>query len=132
MLCTRGLHSLVARCGFWIAVVSVSGCVGPLVPVVEVDSTTAERLRREIRVVDSQESSRHYVRLGPISALSCKNKLWDPAATEEDAINQLLFRAELMGASALSAVRCQANEETSLETNCWSSVACKGEALRGR
>lgn len=121
----------LGRCGGTLAVTCLCACLGPLVPVVEVDQQAAESLRREIKIVDSHSDSvQEYDRIGPISALSCKNKLWSAAATEENAIDQLLFRARMAGASAVTNLRCKRDDNTSLETNCWSSVTCSAEALR--
>lgn len=109
----------------------VCGCVGPLVPVVRVDGATAIRLENEIPTLTSSDLEGKKVKYSAqISATSCMNKLYDPAPTERDAINQLRFKASAMGANALTNVMCEAPHGTSLATNCWSSINCYATAVK--
>jgi S1-C subfamily serine protease len=58
------------------------------------------------------------------------NKLWDPPASQEDAIDQLRYKTQLLGGNAIANVLCESVEGTSLGKNCWSSVTCYGTAIR--
>jgi uncharacterized protein YbjQ (UPF0145 family) len=66
--------------------------------------------------------------LGNIEATSCKNLMWDPAPTEEDALAQLKVKAANLGGNAVANVTYR-HDGTSLNTNCWSSITATGVAL---
>lgn len=109
---------------------ALGGCVGPLVPVVEIDGVTAQNLRREVRIYPGGDLPTGSKYLGPITATSCMNKIWDRPATSEDAINQLLYKSRLMGGNAVNSLLCEGTEGTNLAKNCWNSVTCHAVALR--
>jgi hypothetical protein len=69
--------------------VALGGCIGPLVPVTHVDDTTAVELDQTVRTFEARDTPSRSPVLGPITATSCKNKIWDKDATAEDATNQL-------------------------------------------
>jgi hypothetical protein len=66
--------------------------------------------------------------LGTATGTSCKNVLWDPPATEADALAQLRIRAAAMGANAVAGVT-YSPAGTSLVSNCWSSVTATAQAF---
>jgi len=108
----------------------LGGCVGPLVPVVKLDQDSAMRLRKEIRVFDIAElQNKEYRRLGQIEATSCMNKLWDPPASREDAMDQLRYKASALGGNGITNLICEQCEGTNLAKNCWNSVTCYGVAI---
>lgn len=61
---------------------------------------------------------------------SCQNKLWDPPATRDAAIDQIRFYANEMGADGISDVRCSGRKGTSVRTNCWELISCTANAIR--
>src|SRR5574337_1212828 len=68
----------------------LSGCVGPLVEHVRIDPASAAVLNSRVVVLtDEQSKAGKFTVLGPITATSCMNKIWEPAPTNEDATNQL-------------------------------------------
>jgi hypothetical protein len=67
--------------------------------------------------------------LGEVVGYSCKNLLWDPAATPEAATFQLKLVAVQRGATAITAPSC-VEGGFSLGKNCWQSYTCKATALR--
>jgi len=67
--------------------------------------------------------------VGPVTAASCKNKLWDPDATEEAALDALKIKASEAGATGLVGVS-YSREGTSLWTNCWQVVIARATATR--
>src|SRR5689334_618662 len=96
----------------------LGGCVGPLVPVIDVDAQSAEKVRKEIRIFESGEiSTDQYRYLGPVSATSCMNKLWDRPASRDDAVSQILYKAKLAGGNGVSGLLCERAAGTSLATN---------------
>jgi hypothetical protein len=68
--------------------------------------------------------------LAPITATSCKNKMWDPAATNENATAQLRLLSRQRGGTAVGNLVCEIQEGTSLAKNCWESVTCTGTAIK--
>ncbi len=109
---------------------ALGGCIGPLVPVVEVDDEIARDLRREVRIYPGGDLPTGSTYIGPITATSCMNKLWDSPATTEDATNQILYKSRLMGGNAVNNLLCESMEGTNLAKNCWNSVTCHAVALR--
>jgi uncharacterized protein YbjQ (UPF0145 family) len=107
--------------------------VGPFVPVIEIDEPTSLRLRAEVPVLERHSLAElGFTRLETIEATSCKNLLWHADATRENAVDQLRYQAEQLGANAVADVRCDPMEDTSYDKNCWNSVTCRGEAIRVR
>jgi hypothetical protein len=116
--------------------VLVAGCFniplhGPFVEVIKVDQLTAEKLKTEIPVYDrDQLKGVRYKVVQPLEATSCKNLLWDPPATEQDATDQLRFKARTVRANGLMNLSCFTGEGTSLYKNCWQSVTCNAIAIQ--
>jgi hypothetical protein len=108
----------------------LSSCVGPLVPVTRVDDSTAGELNQTIRTFEARETPTSATVLGPLTATSCKNKLWDKDATNEDAISQLRLLSRQRGGNAVGNLVCEQQQGTSLATNCWASVTCTGTAIK--
>jgi hypothetical protein len=127
-VCGRGISNMrilgMALCA------TLSGCIGPLVPVTHVDDTTAVELDQTVRTFAAMETPPSAPVLGPITATSCKNKIWDKDATAEDATNQLRLMARQRGANAVGNLTCENQEGTSLAKNCWASVTCTGTAIK--
>ena len=113
--------------------VLVVGCIylhGPFVEVIKVDQLTAENLKTEIPVYDrDQLKGVRYKVVQPLEATSCKNLLWDPPATEQDATDQLRFKARTVRANGMMNLSCFTKEGTSLYKNCWQSVTCNAIAI---
>lgn len=105
-------------------------CVGPLVPVTRVDDSTATELQQTVQTFEARDTPSNATVLGPITATSCKNKLWDKDATNEDAINQLRLLSRQRGGNAVGNLVCEIIQGTSLATNCWASVTCTGTAIK--
>jgi hypothetical protein len=111
--------------------ISVSGCVGPLVQHVRVDQASVPSLTDRVIVLrEEQSKAGRFAVLAPLMATSCKNKLWEPAPTNDDATNQLRVKASALGADALANLYCEAPQGTSLVTNCWSSIVCHAAAVK--
>jgi len=114
------IMGIVALCG------ALGGCVGPLVPVTHIDDSTAIELDPTVRTFAATESPPNAPVFGPITATSCKNKIWDKDATAEDATNQLRLMARQRGGNAVGHRTCENQEGTSLAKNCWASITCTG------
>lgn len=114
---------------------ALTGCIGPLVPVVRPDqlSPRAQSELSRVRIYhEAQLANLDFEVLAFVEGHSCQNKLWDQAATREAAVEQLRTRAVQVGANALTSVECGAREPTSVRTNCWELISCTAEALRVR
>jgi pectin methylesterase-like acyl-CoA thioesterase len=110
--------------------VLLCGCVGAMVPIQTPEMTSARTADAAAGLqVLSAEQARSKTSLGEVVGYSCKNKLWDPAATAEAATYQVKLAASQKGATAISALTC-AEGGVSVTTNCWQSFACKATALR--
>lgn len=107
----------------------LSGCVGPLVDVQKVDDTTAVQLNDTMKTFDVESTPASAKLLGPITATSCKNKMWDKDATAEDATTQLKLLSRQRGGNAVGNLSCGPVEGTDLSKNCWQSVVCTGTAI---
>lgn len=112
-----------------VGAILLASCVGPRVPVTNVDDAMAAQLNTSVKVVDGAALPANARLLGPVQATSCKNKAWQPAPTNENAITQMKLLAQQMGGNAIGSVYCEPPLGTDLKTNCWSSIRCTGTAL---
>jgi hypothetical protein len=63
--------------------IGLAGCVGRLVPFVELDNKTLTNLREEVIVYDSEQLPNiKYKRLGTIEGYSCMYWEWGPVQAE--------------------------------------------------
>ena len=63
-----------------------------------------------------------------VKGASCKNKIWQPKATKDVALNQLKLQAEELGLSKVHSVTYRA-AGTSVVTNCWETIYAEGIAF---
>lgn len=113
-----------------IFIMTLYGCVGSLVPVIRIDDETEHRLSKEIVIYENENlKSLEYRRVGPVEATSCKNKIWDPPASRENAIAQLRYKTSAMGGNAISNLLCEGREGPNLAKNCWTSITCYAVAI---
>ena len=109
----------------------VAGCFGAFFEHIRIDPTTVDGLRLQMPVyTENDVKGRDYSVIQPLRATSCKNKLWDPSPTPEDATDQLRVKAARLGGNGLLNVTCETASGTSLVTNCWSSLTCHGAAIK--
>jgi hypothetical protein len=112
-----------------LVIAMLSGC-GAFVPIQDVESAGVEvtgRAAKILVVTDKQAATMQA--LGEVTGYSCKNLLWDPAASPEDATFQLKLAAVQLGATAISSLSCEEGG-VSLLTNCWQSFTCKAMAAK--
>lgn len=110
-------------------VVILAGC-GPFAEVVKVQEPTAKDSLDRVTVYKREElQGKKFELVQTVTALSCKNKLWDPDPSEKNAIDQLRFKASRIGANAISSVNCTAPSSVNLGTNCWSGITCTASAI---
>jgi len=103
------------------------------VPVVKMSDISKEE-RHQLAGVgiynQTQLIGKKYTFLKFVEGNSCKNKLWDPAATKSDAIHQARYHAMEMDADEITSLNCEDPRGTSLSTNCWESITCTARAIK--
>jgi len=113
-------------------VVALTGC-GAMVPTVKVDYMSVEQ-RRAINSLEiyntTQLIGKSYSIITIVEGISCKNKVWDHAATKTDALFQAKHWAREAGADAIKNVQCDSPRGTTVTYNCWESVTCTAEAIK--
>lgn len=115
------------RCWLAVAVLLV-GC-GPQVLVTDVSAPEAVKLNSSVIVIDGTPPA-NARSVGSLEATSCRNKTWDPPATEENAILQLKAVATRMGGNAIANVYCEPPLGMNVGKNCWSSIRCTATAYK--
>jgi hypothetical protein len=116
------------------AFAALTAC-GPFVPVTDVSTVPREKVDMAYRVrVFTVGSNVNYPEveqfLGAVTAYSCKNLLWDPPASQGDALQQLRLKAVGLGADAIIDVTFDTRGTDAFGTNCWESVRASGVAVR--
>ena len=108
------------------------GCVGPLVPVVKMDKLSPEERQVALSLPiynEGQLAGKKYNVINVVEGISCKNKIWDSAATKSDAINQAKYWARQQGADGILNVQCEVPRGTTRTYNCWESITCTAQAI---
>jgi hypothetical protein len=109
----------------------VAGCFGPFGEYIQIDPTTVGDLRSQVPLyTEPVVQGAEYAIIQPLSGISCKNLLWAPSPTQNDATDQLRVKAARLGGNGVLNVMCEAPSGPSLVTNCWSSLACHGAAIK--
>ena len=126
---------MIVRPLLWVVVMSclVTGCLGAFSDHIPLDPATVAELRRQVPVYpESDVPTRTYVLLQPLSAISCQNKFWDPAPTQEEATDQLRAKAARLGGNGLVHVACDVPgmRVTYVSTTCWTWLTCHGTAIQ--
>lgn len=111
------------------ATLAMQGC-GALVPIQAPESAapSAVEAAKSMATVNA-EAAKSLKSLGEVVGYSCKNKLWDPAATADAATAQVKLIAAQRGATAIGTPTCTEGG-TSLGMNCWQSFTCRAPAYR--
>ena len=108
----------------------LAGCVGAFVPIQTVETTGIKMVEAAAGVaVISAEKAARMQDLGSVVGYSCKNKIWDPAATTDAATYQAKLTAAQRGATAITGLECSEGA-VSLIRNCWQSFSCTATALK--
>lgn len=109
----------------------LTGCVGAFVQVIELDEKQIKALDRTMPVfLTADLKGIDFDFLGSVNATSCFNNLvTDDQSSKNDAMNQVKYKASIMGADAVINPICS-KEGTSLSKNCWTSITCEAAAIR--
>jgi hypothetical protein len=116
----------------WLITTLLTGC-GAMVPVVKIDDISPEQRRsvNEVAIYNqTQLFGRKFKVINIVEGISCKNKVWDHAATKSDAIFQARYWAQQMGADGVANLQCDHPRGTTTTYNCWESVTCTAEAIK--
>jgi hypothetical protein len=106
-----------------------TGCQ-PFVEVVRLDEAARVKARSEVKQYLPGELPPNHKVVLQIEATSCRFGLGDPPASNEDAIDQIRFKAAQIGANGITDVFCDSPGAFDLGKNCWSSVKCRGTAIQ--
>jgi hypothetical protein len=118
----------------FILAASLWGCA-PLIPVVKMSDISKEERHQlasvgiytQTQLIGKKYALSKYI----VEGNSCKNKLWDPAATKSDAIHQTHYHAMKMGADGITSLHCEdPRRGTAQSTNCWESITCTATAIK--
>jgi hypothetical protein len=116
----------------WLVATLLTGC-GAMVPVVKVEEFSPEQRRAVADVAiynQTQLIGRKFKVINIVEGISCKNKVWDHAATKSDAIFQARYWAQQMGADGVANLQCDHPRGTTTTYNCWESITCTAEAIK--
>ena len=116
-----------------VMLVAFVGCVGPLVPVVKIDKLSPDERQMALSLPiynEGQLVGKNYNIINVVEGISCKNKIWDSAATKSDAINQAKYWARQQGAEGILNVQCEVPRGTTKTYNCWESITCTAQAIK--
>lgn len=106
---------------------------GPFVPVDDLTGVNPANLEaaREIPIFEvGNPPEAEHTAIQIIEAWSCKNVLWDPPATQDDALLKLKYKAFQLDADAIKEVSYATPGEHPLSTNCWEFFRAGGIAIR--
>jgi len=106
---------------------------GAMVPVVKQEQLTSEQRRAANSVTifnATQLQGKSFKVINIVEGISCKNKVWDPAATKSDAVFQAKYWAKEMGADGIANLQCEFPRGTTTTYNCWESITCTAEAIK--
>lgn len=115
----------------WVVVLGLAAAGGcsPFVEVVKLDPAARAKARADVKQYLPGEVPSAYRTVEQLEATSCQLTLSDPRATNQDAIDQLHFKAAKAGANGLVDVFCDTPGTFDLGKNCWSSIKCRGTAI---
>jgi hypothetical protein len=112
----------------FLAVPLMAAACGPFIEVISLDDAARGRYRSEVRYYEKQPDGSTVIQ--PIRATSCKLMIWDPGASQEDAIDQLRATAAQLGGNGITNLTCDSPEGMSLSQNCWSAFTCRANVIR--
>lgn len=110
----------------------VTGCA-PFIPVVKVEELPASQkasIETMLTYEASDLASRKYTTIAQVEGFSCKDLLWSPSATQEDAVRQIKYWALQKGANAIARLTCGSKEGVSFLKNCWETIRCTADAIK--
>lgn len=115
--------------GALLLVATQAGGCAPFVEVVKLDEVARAKARADVKQYMAAEVPATSKVVQQLEATSCRLTLSDPPATNEDAIDQLRFKAAKLGANGITDVFCDSPGTFDLGKNCWSSIKCRGTAI---
>jgi len=123
----------IKKAALLLLILFLTGCAGPRVAVKNINQLSIETRRQVLSMPiynESQLFGKKYSVINVVEGISCKNKVWDPAATKTDAINQAKYWAYEIGADGLLNIQCDFPRGTTTTYNCWESITCTAQAIK--
>lgn len=96
------------------------------VGLVSVGKAPLEQSASDTAVSVSKEAPPAGAATADVTGYSCKNKLWDPAPTEENAIAMMKRDAMKRGAAVIYSVSVKKDPASAI-VNCWSGIRATGK-----
>lgn len=117
---------------FALMIASLTGCgtFAPVRPLAELPAAQRQAVEQVAVLNQTQLTGKTFQVLNVVEGISCKNKVWEEAATKTAAITQAKYWAQQKGADAITNVQCGSVQGASLAYNCWQSVSCTAEAIK--
>ena len=115
-----------------LSLAALTGC-SPFVEVVDLKAVpeATRDASMQVRIIPLGMPVPAGIRMvGPVEAYSCKALLWDPPATQGNALQQLQLKALKMGADAVVNVAFDLRGTDQYGTNCWQTVTASGFAAQ--
>jgi hypothetical protein len=109
------------------------GCVGPRVPIKQIDALSPEERRTilELPIYDnSQLTGKEHVVIKGVEGVSCQDRREDPAVTETEAITAAKYWAKEQGAEGIKNLNCAPPRGKTIFHHCWESITCTGQAIK--
>jgi hypothetical protein len=101
---------------------------------VDIGEATSKELRASMRIFAAAEVPEHADLLGPVQGVSCMRGLFGRPASEDGAVDRLLYVTRLKGGNALTNVMCSGTRGPLLSplAGCDVAIVCEGTGLRVR
>jgi Domain of unknown function (DUF4410)/RcsF lipoprotein len=93
---------------------------------------SSARVDSEVKLYEPSElASVKYFTITDAQSRSCRQKIWDPPASQENALAQMKLQASSIGANGITNLTCQDESSASaLSQNCFSVVTCSGSLIK--
>lgn len=115
-----------------VSLIFLAACA-PFIPVTKIADLPPEKQSalKAIKVYEpSERSGGSYDVIGDLTGNSCKNLMWEPSPSRDDAIDQMRHLASERGANGITDIKCEQPRGTSFATNCWESLTCTAKAIK--
>lgn len=125
------MKKLICGAAMAVAAVSLSGCgtVSPNSDVGVVHIAGRQTVAEVTTVATTETGPEATDKNQNVVGTSCRNKVWDPEPSRDNAINLLKQQAASRGYNAVHSLQVQPDDAAILK-NCWSSLVATGVAYR--
>lgn len=109
----------------------LAGCAAPPVAEIIIVDSSYSKVRAGIQVLTAGDlQAKPHREIEQLLARSCQKLSSDAEASEENAIAQLQIKAARVDADAVGAIQCEPEKGKEMLVNCWTSILCRGTAVK--